>query len=137
MLVPWLSLGLCAVPLMAAAADAGKAADVRELLAKDLAAAPGQEVRMLTVEYPPGASSRPHRHHAQVFVYVLEGHVRMQVRGAPEVVLAPGGTFYEGPDDVHTVSANASSTEPAKILVLMVKEKGAPVSQSADAGEAK
>ena len=78
---------------------------------------------METVEYAPGGKSPPHRHHAQVFVYVLEGAVRMQVQGLPAVTLGPGGTFYESPDDVHTISENASQTKPAKFLVVMVKDK--------------
>jgi len=83
---------------------------------------------MLTVEYPPGASSAEHRHNAHTFVYVLEGSVIMQVKGGDPVTLGPGQTFYESPDDVHTVSRNASTTKPAKFLVLFVKEKGAPAS---------
>ncbi len=83
---------------------------------------------MLTVEYVPGGASLAHRHNAQVFVYVLQGSVRMQVQGAPLVTLGPGDTFYEGPEDIHTVSANASATEPARILVFMVKDKAAPSS---------
>ena len=98
---------------------------VEMLMTRDLAGAEGKEARMLTVEYPPGGASAPHRHDAQVFVYVLEGTVRMQVEGSPVVTLKAGETFYEGPNDVHTVSANASQTQPARILVLMLKNKGA------------
>jgi quercetin dioxygenase-like cupin family protein len=58
---------------------------------------------------------------------VLEGSVVMQVKGGKEVMLTPGQTFYEGPDDVHVVSRNASSTQPAKFLVFFGKDKGAPV----------
>jgi quercetin dioxygenase-like cupin family protein len=58
---------------------------------------------------------------------VLEGSVVMQVKGGKEITLTPGQTFYESPDDVHVVSRNASSTKPAKFLVFLVKEKGAPV----------
>jgi len=92
----------------------------------DLAAAPGKEVVMLAVDYPPGGSTGPHRHNAQTFVYVLEGSVVMQVKGGPLQTLGPGQTFYEGPDDVHVVSKNASQTQPAKFLVVFVKDKGAP-----------
>jgi quercetin dioxygenase-like cupin family protein len=81
---------------------------------------------MLTVEYPPGAASKSHRHNAFTFVYVLQGSVVMQVKGSPEVTLGPGQTFYESPEDVHAVSRNASNTEPAKILVFFVKNKDAP-----------
>ena len=80
---------------------------------------------METVEYAPGAKSAPHRHHAQVFVYVLEGSLRMQVQGSRLETLGPGGTFYESPDDIHVVSENASQTKPAKFLVVMVKDKPA------------
>ena len=83
---------------------------------------------MVTVEYAPGASSAPHRHNAHTFVYVLEGSIVMQVKGGKEVTLGPGETFYESPQDVHTVSKNASATQPAKFLVFFVKEKGAPAS---------
>ena len=81
---------------------------------------------MVTVEYPPGGSSLPHRHNAHTFVYVLEGSVVMQVQGAAPVTLGPGETFYESPTDVHAVSRNASDTKPAKFLVLFVKDKGNP-----------
>ena len=50
----------------------------------------------------------------------------MQVKGGKEVTLAPGQTFYEGPTDVHVVGRNASKTQSAKFLVLLVKDKGAP-----------
>jgi quercetin dioxygenase-like cupin family protein len=112
--------------LAASAATGGAAASdavVAQLLTRDLIGMPGKEVTMETVEYAPGAKSPPHRHHAQVFVYVLEGSVRMQVQGSPTVTLGPGGTFYEGPDDLHTVSENASPTKSAKFLVVMVKDK--------------
>jgi quercetin dioxygenase-like cupin family protein len=100
---------------------------VRELLSKDLVGAPGREVVMLTVEYAPGGSDPIHRHDAQGFIYVLEGSVEMQVKGAKAVTLTPGQTFYEGPDDVHVVGRNVSSTEPAKFLVIFIKSRGAPV----------
>jgi quercetin dioxygenase-like cupin family protein len=99
---------------------------VTPLMSKDLAEYPGKEVLMITVEHVPGGSSAIHRHNAQAFVYVLEGSVVMQLRGGKEITLAPGQTFYEGPDDVHLVDRNASSTKPAKFLVLLIKNKGAP-----------
>jgi len=100
---------------------------VRSLLSKDLAGVPGKELSMLTVEYSPGESSPVHRHHAQAAVYVLEGSIVMQVRGAAPVTLTPGQTWYEGPDDVHVVSRNASNSAPARYLVFLVKNKGAPI----------
>ena len=91
---------------------------------KDLPDISGKEALMITVNYPPGGADPIHRHNAHAFVYVLEGSIVMQVRGGKEVTLTPGQTFYEGPDDVHTVGRNASSTKPAKFLVVLVKNKG-------------
>ena len=100
---------------------------VTPLLTKELTGIPGKEGSMLTVEYPPGASSPIHRHNAHVFVYVLEGAVIMQVKGGAEVRLTQGQTFYESPNDIHVVSKNASTTEPAKFIVFSVKDIGAPI----------
>jgi quercetin dioxygenase-like cupin family protein len=100
---------------------------VTSLMSKDLAEIPGREVLMITVEYAPGGSDPIHRHNAHALVYVLEGSIVMQVKGGEQVTLTPGQTFYEGPDDVHVVGRNASSTKPAKFLVFLVKDKGAPV----------
>jgi quercetin dioxygenase-like cupin family protein len=102
-------------------------AKVTSLMSKELTENPGKELLMITVEYPPGSSDPIHRHNAQAFVYVLEGSIVMQVKGGKEVTLTPGQTFYEGPDDVHVVGRNASSTKPAKFVVFMIKDKGAPV----------
>ncbi|MFO1502339.1 MAG: cupin domain-containing protein [Steroidobacteraceae bacterium] len=112
--------GMCADTPPAAATEA-----VKPLMQKALQGDPGKEVLMLTVEYLPGGASLSHRHDAQVFVYVLEGTLNMQVAGGPLMTLHPGETFYEDPADVHTVSANASKTKPAKIVVFMVKDKAA------------
>jgi quercetin dioxygenase-like cupin family protein len=102
-------------------------AKVTQLMAKDLANLPGKEGVMITVEYPPGSSDPIHRHNAHAFVYVLEGEIVMQLRGGKEMVLKPGQTFYEGPNDVHVIGRNASKTKPAKFVVFLVKNKGAPV----------
>ena len=102
-------------------------AKVTPLMSKDLADIPEKEALMNTVENAPGGSDPIHRHNAHAFLYVLEGSVVMQVKGGKEITLTPGQTFYESPDDVHVVSRNASSTKPAKFLVFLVKEKGAPV----------
>ena len=102
-------------------------AKVTPLFSKDLTNIPGKEGLMITVEYPPGSSDPIHRHNAHAFVYVLEGSIVMQLRGGKEVTLTPGETFYEGPDDVHVVGKNASQTKPAKFVVFLVKDKGAPV----------
>jgi len=120
------ALSFLTLPLMAR--QAAQSAKVTPLLTKDLIGVEGKEATMLTVEYAPGATSAKHRHNANTFVYVLEGSIVMQVAGGKEVTLGPGETFYESPSDVHAVSRNASSTQPAKFLVFFVKEKGAPAS---------
>ncbi len=102
-------------------------AKVTPLMSKDLPENPGREALMIIVEYPPGSSDPIHRHNAHAIVYVLEGSIVMQVKGGKEVTLTPGQTFYEGPDNVHVVGRNASSTQPAKFLVVLIKAKGAPV----------
>jgi quercetin dioxygenase-like cupin family protein len=100
------------------------AAVAKPLITRALPDIEGKEVMMLTVEYPPGGTSAPHRHDANTFVYVLEGAVVMKVEGGKEVTLKPGDTFYESPTDIHSVSRNASATEPAKFLVFFVKDQG-------------
>jgi quercetin dioxygenase-like cupin family protein len=102
-------------------------AKVTEVLSKDLSNIPGKEGLMITVDYPPGSSDPVHRHNAHGFIYVLEGSIVMQVRGGKEVTLTAGQSFYEGPDDVHVVGRNASQTKPARFVVFLVKDKGAPV----------
>ena len=118
---------ICVLLCLAASTTLAQDAKVTTLLTKNLAGIPGKEGSMLTVEYAPGASSAIHRHNANTFVYVLEGSIVMQVRGGKEVTLTPGQTFYEGPSDVHVVGRNASQTKPAKFVVFLVKDKGAPV----------
>jgi quercetin dioxygenase-like cupin family protein len=103
------------------------AQSVISLMTRDLPEFPGKEAQMITVEYPPGTVGTVHRHNAHVFVYVLEGKVIMQVRGGVQQELGPGQTFYEGPDDVHTVGRNASNTKPAKFLVFFIKDKNSPI----------
>jgi quercetin dioxygenase-like cupin family protein len=97
------------------------------LMQKDLADQPGKEMVMVTVEYPPGAVESVHQHDAHAFVYVLEGSIIEQVKGGKEVTLTPGQTWSEGPGDVHTVGRNASKTNPAKFVVVLLKRKGADV----------
>ncbi len=99
---------------------------VTPLVAHDLSGGARDEGAILTVEYAPGAEDPIHRHNAHVFVYVLEGAIVMQVKGAAPVTLTAGQTFYEGPSDVHVVGRNASKTQSAKFLAFFVKDKGAP-----------
>lgn len=106
-------------------------AQVKQLMSKMLAEHPGKEAVVITVDYPPGGASSVHRHNAHAFVYVLEGSIVMGVRGEKTVTLKPGQTFYESPADIHTISRNASGTEPAKFLVFLLKNSGEPISTPA------
>ena len=117
---------LVALLCLLTAPTAAEEPEVNQLVVKDLAGLADTEGMMLTVEYAPGDSNSKHRHNAHTFVYVLEGSIVMQVEGGQAVTLGPGQTFYETPDDIHTVSKNASDSQPAKFLVFFVKEKGAP-----------
>jgi quercetin dioxygenase-like cupin family protein len=109
------------------AASQAPQASVKSLTSTDLPEFPGKEVLMITVDYPPGSVDPIHRHNAHAFIYVLEGSIIMQVKGGKEVTLTPGQTFYEGPNDIHVVGRNASTTKPAKFVVFFVKDKGAEV----------
>jgi quercetin dioxygenase-like cupin family protein len=120
----FLAAAFLAQPVLAAGPQG---VSVTQLMSKDLSDMPGKEGLMITVEYAPGAADPVHRHRAHGFIYVLEGAIVMQVKGGKEVTLMPGQTFYEGPNDIHTVGRNASSTQPAKFLVLLIKQKKAEV----------
>lgn len=108
-------------------ASAAESTKVTPLLSRDLTGIAGKEGAIMMVEYAPGAADPIQRHNAHVFVYVLEGSVVMQVKGAAAVTLRTGQIFYEGPDDIHLVGRNASRTKSAKFLAVFVKDKGAPV----------
>jgi quercetin dioxygenase-like cupin family protein len=118
-----LSLALGAtVAVTGADAGTGKA---RTLLVKELPDLPGKDGMVEVVDFGPGEVSQPHRHNADLFVYVLEGNIVTQVEGEAPKNLKTGDVFYESPTDVHVVSRNASATKPAKLLVFYVKDKGA------------
>jgi quercetin dioxygenase-like cupin family protein len=122
-----LAVAVASLCVAAGLAVAAPHADVAPVLGKALADLPGREGLLLTVTYPPGGADPVHRHDAHAFVYVLEGEIVMQVKGGQAVTLKAGQTFYEGPDDVHLVGRNASTTRPAKFVVFLVKKQGAPV----------
>jgi len=117
----------CLAALLTLAAVPAGAADVKSLFNIDLSDYPGKEALMIEVSYPPGVQDVAHRHNAHAFVYVLEGEIVMQLKGGPAVTVKKGQTFYEGPNDVHVVGRNASNTEPARFIVVLLKVKGAPV----------
>ena len=118
-------LSLAIVSAMAfsgARAGTGKATT---LMVKELPDFLGKEGMVEVVDFAPGEVSQPHRHNADLFVYVLEGSVVTQVKGDAPKTMNAGEVFYESPTEVHTVSRNASATQPAKLLVFYVKVKGA------------
>jgi quercetin dioxygenase-like cupin family protein len=112
---------------LAGGAPRAQQADVRPLRSVDLAGEPGKEITMITVDYPPGGSSPAHTHQAQALVYVVEGTIVMKAKGGAPVTLTAGQSWYEGPDDVHVVSRNASPVAAARYVVFLVKGKGAPI----------
>lgn len=115
---------VCGMSVLPVAAEGG--AKVTPLLSKDLQDYPGKEGLMLSVEYGPGGSSPMHRHDAHAFVYVLEGAIVMQAEGEKEVTVGPGETYYENPSDIHLVSRNASTTDRARFIVVLLKNKDVP-----------
>lgn len=129
MRLPSLAALLLLSPGLACAAAPAPAPEpvVTQVMSQSLPDYPGKEALILTVQYPPGGADPVHRHDAHGFVYVLEGHVVMAVAGGREITLGPGDAFHEGPADVHTVGRNASTTEPAKFVVFLLKDAGKPV----------
>ena len=89
---------------------------------------PGKSMRAVLVEYGPSAASPSHRHPSSAFIYatVLEGEIRSQVNDAPEHTYKAGESWTEVPGDHHKVSANASSTKPARLLAIFVVDTVEP-----------
>jgi quercetin dioxygenase-like cupin family protein len=118
-------------PQVAAATSASPPpASVRTIRSQALPEMNGKrlEVKLLEVSYPPSGASRAHSHPCAVFGYVLEGTLRSQVRGDTVATYRAGETFYEPPNGVHAVSANASTTEPVRFLATFVCDSDAPLS---------
>ena len=95
---------------------------VTQIFDRELPNVPGKSLRAVLVEYGPGAASPSHRHPASAFIYatVLEGEIRSQVNDAPEHTYKAGESWTEVPGDHHKVSANASTTKPARLLAIFV-----------------
>jgi quercetin dioxygenase-like cupin family protein len=107
-----------------AAGSARPGSKVTVLLTEPLAKPAATEGRMLTVEYPPGASTPAHHHDGTIFAYVVEGAVITALDDGPEKRFEAGQGWYERPGQVHRVSRNASRTERAKLLVVFLTEAG-------------
>lgn len=115
--------------LLAGAGQGGRSQS-RTAFSGKLPALDGQrlEATIVEVTYPPGGVNPAHRHPCPVIGYVLEGALRMQVKGQPERIYKPGETFFEAPSDVHVVSANASQEAPARFLAYFVCDRTTPLS---------
>lgn len=113
--------------LLAIASLVANAAE-RNLLEVPLANAPGHQLTAITVDYAPGQASHAHRHPGAAFVYVLAGRVRSALAGQPERVYRAGESWFEPAGAHHLVSANASTQQPARLLVVFVGAPGAPLS---------
>jgi quercetin dioxygenase-like cupin family protein len=115
-----------------ASREAGAAPSARPVAQKD---APkvnldGWQLTATEITYPPGESSGIHRHPGFVVGYVLEGQYRFAVNDQAPTVLSAGQMFFESfdaPGEVHAVSGNASTTQPAKILAIVFTKKGDPI----------
>ncbi len=120
-------LGGCAAANSGASAADSMHSIVKPILTQALPEKLGTEARMLTVEYPPGVVSPPHRHPGTVFVYVLEGAVECALDDGPVVRYEKGQAWYERPNQLHRVAKNASQTERAKLVVFFLTDPGKPV----------
>ena len=100
------------------------------VLSQPLSRMDGSHLKAVLVEvrYGPGEASTPHTHPCAVIGYVAQGAIRSQVQGGPEATYQTGQSFYEPPNGVHLVSANASSTEPATLLAYLLCDHEAPLS---------
>jgi quercetin dioxygenase-like cupin family protein len=116
--------------LLASGAVQDRRSHSRTAFSGTLPALDGQrlEATIVEVTYPPGGANPAHRHPCPVIGYVLEGALRMQVKGQPERIFTPGETFIETPADIHVVSANASQEAPARFLAYFVCDRATPLS---------
>ena len=125
---------LCGVVFAALSVSAAAADDVSTVLIstekskvtlvfdRALPNVPGKSMKGVLVEYQPGGSNPAHTHPASAFIYatVLEGAIRSKVNDGPEKVYRVGESWAEVPGDHHVVSANASDTQPARLLAVFV-----------------
>jgi quercetin dioxygenase-like cupin family protein len=118
------SLLLATLPFASGLADAAESKNAKVTLVyeHELPNVPGKSIKGVLVEYGPGGSSPGHTHPKSAFIYatVLEGAMRSQVNDGPVTTYKAGESFSELPGDRHAVSANASETDPAKLLAVFV-----------------
>ena len=113
----------------AGSSGTGKGEQQTTIFTKPLANVPGKTLTAVTVDYAPGGASAPHRHakEAEVFAYVVDGAVRSKVNDGPERIYKAGQSWYEPPGAAHPISANASTTEPARLLAVIVADNGVEI----------
>jgi quercetin dioxygenase-like cupin family protein len=128
-----LHIGVIAAILLPLPAGAATSDRVRTVSSQPLPHMDGDHLKtiLLEVRYGPGESSSPHSHPCAVLGYVIEGAIRTQLKGEREATYHTGESFYESPNGVHLVSANASTTEPARFLAMMICDHDAPLSVEA------
>jgi quercetin dioxygenase-like cupin family protein len=132
MAVKLLFAALISVAILAPAAHAEPAPDysgqnpVVRTVFDQLSNVSGKSLQAVTVSYPPGAKSGAHHHAKSAFImaYVISGAIRSQVEGEPARVYHPGETWSEAPGAHHTISENASATEPAELLAVFLVDTG-------------
>ena len=139
MIVPVRRTGIAAALLVAAMtacrpaprASSGTGTHDRTVLSQALPAMDGRGLRVtvLEVTYGPGDSSRPHRHPCAVIGSVIAGTLRSRVQGQPQTLYRAGESFYEAPNAVHLVSANASDRDPVQFLAYFTCDHDAPLSE--------
>jgi quercetin dioxygenase-like cupin family protein len=114
--------------VLAELSDTAASADVRTVISHPLPNLDGSHltVKVVEVSYAPGGSSPPHSHSCPVIAVVVQGAIRTQVKGEREAVYQAGQGFYEAPNGVHLISANADKTKPAKLLAYFVCDHEAP-----------
>jgi len=127
---------LLLLPLSTTSGNAIAKAKETPVMSKALHDVPGKEGVVETVVLSPGEVVPAHRHDADVFAYVLEGSMITQVEGEKPRTVHAGEALYESPTDVHIASRNASTTQPAKLLVFFVKKIGAPPTTYLHKGDA-
>ena len=116
------AVAFTALSITTASAGDRPAGKVTIVFDRALPNVPGKSMKGVLVEYEPGGSSPAHTHPDSAFIYatVLEGAIRSSVNGSPERVYNAGENFYEEPGALHGVSANASDTEPARLLAVFI-----------------
>jgi quercetin dioxygenase-like cupin family protein len=119
-------------PLCADTAPGSALSKVEVIASHALPNVPGKRVTVVRVAYGPGGFTPPHRHGRSVTAYITKGQVRSQLKGGPSETFEVGQSFFEPPGATHLVSANASNTEPAELIVIFVADEGAELTTLLD-----